>query len=223
MIPIVAFTPLARKMVVKYGKKELSIIGTICSIIGAAGLFIVIPNSKGLDLVLYVVCQLIYSLGLGVYSTVSWAMMGDAIDYNEWKTGNREESISLYQRVIELSPDYSWAYFNLGSIYYEDGFLENAKENLQKTLKLNPKDDGASIILAKIYLKENNNSEALKILKIAILNNPYNGDLNYSISQIYKQENDIDKYKYHLQEAINNSETLTAPVKLLQYELKNYC
>jgi len=34
---------------------------------------------------------LIYSLGLGIYSTVSWAMMGDAIDYNEWKTGKREE------------------------------------------------------------------------------------------------------------------------------------
>ena len=93
MIPILVFTPLARKMVVKYGKKELSIVGAICSIIGAAGLFIVIPNSKGLDLVLYIVCQLVYSLGLGIYSTVSWAMMGDAIDYNEWKTGKREEGV----------------------------------------------------------------------------------------------------------------------------------
>ena len=33
------------------------------------------------------------ALGMGIYSTVSWAMMGDAIDYNEWKTGNREEGI----------------------------------------------------------------------------------------------------------------------------------
>ena len=38
-----------------------------------------------------VLCQLVYSLGLGIYSTVSWAMMGDAIDYNEWKMGTREE------------------------------------------------------------------------------------------------------------------------------------
>ena len=30
---------------------------------------------------------------LGIYSTVSWAMMGDAIDYNEWKTGKREEGV----------------------------------------------------------------------------------------------------------------------------------
>ncbi len=93
MIPIVVFTPLARKMVTKYGKKELSVIGAICSIIGALGLFIITPNNIGIDLVLYVVCQLIYSLGLGIYSTVSWAMMGDAIDYNEWKTGRREEGI----------------------------------------------------------------------------------------------------------------------------------
>ena len=93
MIPIVVFTPLARKMVTKYGKKELSIIGALCSIVGALGLFIITPNNTGLDLVLYILCQLVYSLGLGIYSTVSWAMMGDAIDYNEWKTGKREEGV----------------------------------------------------------------------------------------------------------------------------------
>lgn len=93
MIPILVFTPLARKMVTKYGKKELSIIGAICSIIGGLGLFIITPDNTGFDLIIYILCQLIYSLGLGVYSTVSWAMMGDAIDYNEWKTGKREEGV----------------------------------------------------------------------------------------------------------------------------------
>ncbi|MBE6550544.1 MAG: MFS transporter [Ruminococcaceae bacterium] len=93
MIPILVFTPLARKMVVKYGKKELSVVGSICSIIGGLGLFIITPNNTNLDLVIYILCQLVYSLGLGIYSTVSWAMMGDAIDYNEWKTGNREEGV----------------------------------------------------------------------------------------------------------------------------------
>ena len=28
---------------------------------------------------------------MGVYTCVSWALMADAIDYNEWKTGKREE------------------------------------------------------------------------------------------------------------------------------------
>ena len=91
MIPIVAFTPLARKLVVKYGKKELSVIGSICSVVACAIMLIapITPNSTGL--VIYVVCQLLNSLGMGIYSTVSWSMMGDAIDYNEWKFGTREE------------------------------------------------------------------------------------------------------------------------------------
>ena len=93
MIPILLFTPLARKMVTKYGKKELSVVGAICSIIGGLGLFIITPDNTSLDLLVYVICQLVYSLGLGIYSTVSWAMMGDAIDYNEWKTGKREEGV----------------------------------------------------------------------------------------------------------------------------------
>ena len=100
MLPIIFFTPLARKMVKKYGKKELSVIGSIAYIVGAFILFAgplgIIPVSEGnttLDLVIYVIGQLVCALGLGIYSTVSWAMMGDAIDYNEWKTGSRDEGI----------------------------------------------------------------------------------------------------------------------------------
>jgi len=100
MIPIIVFTPLARKMVTKYGKKELSIVGSICYIIGGLFLFAaplgIIPvtdGNTGIDLIVYVVAQLVMSLGMGIYSTVSWAMMGDAIDYNEWKTGSREEGV----------------------------------------------------------------------------------------------------------------------------------
>ena len=91
MIPIVVFTPLARKAVAKFGKKELATFGSVISLVSGLGLFLVFPNNTGLDLIIYILCQLVFSLGLGIYSTVSWAMMGDAIDYNEWKFGTREE------------------------------------------------------------------------------------------------------------------------------------
>ena len=91
MIPIVLFTPLARKMVVKYGKKELATVGSLASVI--AGIMLIVmpitPDMKGV--IIYILCQLIFALGMGIYSTVSWGMMGDAIDYNEWKFGTREE------------------------------------------------------------------------------------------------------------------------------------
>ncbi len=91
MLPIVAFTPLARKFVTKYGKKELAVVGSLCSIVACILMLIIriTPDAKGI--IVYVLCQLLNSLGMGIYSTVSWSMMGDAIDYNEWKTGSREE------------------------------------------------------------------------------------------------------------------------------------
>ena len=91
MLPIVCFTPLARKMVDKYGKKELATFGSVWSMVSALGLFVVLPNNTNLDLIIYIIAQLSYTMGFGIYSTVNWAMMGDAIDYNEWKNGSREE------------------------------------------------------------------------------------------------------------------------------------
>ena len=91
MLPIVAFTPLARKLVVKYGKKELATVGAICSVIACVAMVVLPITPDGTGIIIYVVCQLINSLGMGIYSTVSWSMMGDAIDYNEWKFGTREE------------------------------------------------------------------------------------------------------------------------------------
>ena len=93
MIPILCFTPFARKAVAKFGKKELCVIGSLCSVVAGVGLVVlpITPDNKGL--IVYIACQLVYNLGLGIYSTVSWALMGDAIDYNEWKNGKREEGI----------------------------------------------------------------------------------------------------------------------------------
>ncbi len=91
MLPMIIFTPLARKMVTKFGKKEVSVVGSIISCVACLVMLLVRLSNTSADLGLYVVCQLVNSLGIGIYSTVSWSMMGDAIDYNEWKNGTREE------------------------------------------------------------------------------------------------------------------------------------
>ncbi len=93
MIPILCFTPFARKAVAKFGKKELCVVGSLCSVVAGIGLVVLPITPDATGLIIYIVCQLVYNLGLGIYSTVSWALMGDAIDYNEWKTGKREEGV----------------------------------------------------------------------------------------------------------------------------------
>ena len=124
MIPIVLFTPMARKLVVKFGKKELATVGSICSVV-ACVLMLVLPISPGgSGLILYILCQLINSLGMGIYSTVSWGMMGDAIDYNEWKNGVREEgtvySLHSFFRKLAQGLGPSLALFIMAALGYSE-------------------------------------------------------------------------------------------------------
>ena len=48
-------------------------------------------SNVNVALIVYLVGLVFFGIGMGVYTCVSWAMMGDAIDYNEWKFGTREE------------------------------------------------------------------------------------------------------------------------------------
>ena len=47
------------------------------------------PDGKGLAL--FVVCQLLNAIGGGIGQCVSWSLMADAMDYEEWKFGTRNE------------------------------------------------------------------------------------------------------------------------------------
>ena len=90
-LPMFLFMPFIKKIVDKYGKKEASVAGTLLSLVGGAVMvvFPLVPRSAAL--IVYMLGLVIFGVGMGIYTCVSWAMMGDAIDYNEWKFGTREE------------------------------------------------------------------------------------------------------------------------------------
>ena len=91
-LPMFLFMPFITKIVRKYGKKEASVVGTIASLVGGIiMLFFPMISNVNTALAVYMMGLVIYGIGMGVYTCVSWAMMGDAIDYNEWKFGTREE------------------------------------------------------------------------------------------------------------------------------------
>lgn len=91
MLPVLFVTPFIRKIVGRFGKKELSVFGALVSI-AACTLMVVLPiPPNGSGVAIYAACQFFNSLGMGIYSVVSWSLMGDAIDYNQWKFGARDE------------------------------------------------------------------------------------------------------------------------------------
>lgn len=123
-LPMFLFMPFIKKIVVKYGKKEASVVGTMVSLAG--GLFMLIfplVNSTKISLVLYLIGLVIYGIGMGIYTCVSWAMMGDAIDYNEWKFGTREEgtvyAIHSFFRKLAQGVGPSIVLFVMGLLGYQ--------------------------------------------------------------------------------------------------------
>ena len=91
--PMFIFMPFATKLVKKYGKKEVAAIGSIAGLVGAGILCLFPLFPKSAQLIVYIFGLIFFGLGMGFYNCVSWAMMGDAIDYQEWKTGKREEGV----------------------------------------------------------------------------------------------------------------------------------
>ena len=90
-VPMFLFMPFIAKIVRKFGKKEAASFGCTFSVL-ACVLMLVLPMTPDMKGVLmYMGCQLLSGLGMGVYSCTSYSMMADAIDYNEWKFGVRDE------------------------------------------------------------------------------------------------------------------------------------
>ena len=91
MFGIFLWIPFVSKIVNKFGKKEAITIGIIWNMIvyGAMCILPITPDSKGI--IMLVTCQILATIGSGIGSCVSWSLMADAMDYEEWKFGTRNE------------------------------------------------------------------------------------------------------------------------------------
>jgi len=80
-------------------------------------------------------------------------------------TGNKayvEEAIPTFKKVIQFSPDYFEAYYNLGVAYYYLKDFRKARFYFEKTLSLNKEEKDAWFLLGKVAEKEGKPKEALK-------------------------------------------------------------
>ncbi len=99
MAVLILFTP---KLAAKYGKKELcgrmSIISAITSVFLAVTannqsfIMWINPEQGIYPAWLFMICLLLIGFGYTFVSLTCWAVVMDVIDYQEWKTGERNES-----------------------------------------------------------------------------------------------------------------------------------
>ena len=88
---LVVFMGFVGKIVSKFGKKEAISVGTAVTMLAYVLMLILPITPDGKGLALFIMCQVIAALGSGIGTCVSWSLMADAMDYEEWKFGVRNE------------------------------------------------------------------------------------------------------------------------------------
>ncbi len=121
-LPMFLFMPFIKRIVDRFGKKEACAAGSAVSVFGALLLFLPLGNG-GAGIVGYIIAQVFFGLGLGFYTCVSWALMADAIDYNEWKNHSKEEgtvySLHSFFRKLAQGAGPSLVIIIMGALGYD--------------------------------------------------------------------------------------------------------
>ena len=106
MFGVFIFIPFATTITKKIGKKEGCTIGAVVACLAYVLMFALPITPDGKGMALYVLCQVIAMIGNGYSSCVTWALIADAIDYEEWKLGTRNEGTtyalySFFRKVAQ--------------------------------------------------------------------------------------------------------------------------
>jgi Tfp pilus assembly protein PilF len=112
-----------------------------------------------------------------------------------YKNAKYPEAIALFQKAVELDPDYKTTHLYLATAYmtqYIPGaespenvrLAESAFNEFQNVLKLDPKDELATASIASLYFNQKKMDDAKEWNKKLIAINPQNKDAYYTLGVI---------------------------------------
>jgi len=87
----VLIIPFFTKLVARFGKRELVAAGSLISALAFVALFQIRTENP----MLYLAFSFFGGIGLSIFTTASWAMVADSIDYQELLSGQREDGMAF--------------------------------------------------------------------------------------------------------------------------------
>ena len=73
--------------------------------------------------------------------------------------GKIDESISEFQKALDLKPDYANAHLGLAKAYIQNGQLDDAESSIQEVLRIDPNSQEAKQLLSEIKGERSNDSD----------------------------------------------------------------
>ena len=109
------------------------------------------------------------------------------------KDGNTDKAIEYLQRVLEINPNNSYAYYNLGIINFNNGNTAIAINNFTRAIKANKKFNAAYYNLGISYYNVKDYKKALKYFNKAHKLNPDNQNICYNLALTYETLGNVKK------------------------------
>lgn len=126
--PALILAPLAVPLTSKFGKKEL---GMIASAMGTAA-FVLLFVLRTDNMWLYVIVNVLGSLGFGLFNLIIWAFVSDIIDDQEVRTYTREDgtiyAVCSFSRKIGQAIASAMGAWSLSLIGYVEGAASQTAE-----------------------------------------------------------------------------------------------
>lgn len=122
-LPIIAGVVLSGPLMVKFGKRNISMAGCVLALLGC------LPLAVGYDNIPMIIAGLVLrGLGSAPILVASLAMISDSLEYGEWKTGVRAEGLTFSAQSFSEKVGAGLGGALLGGILAVGGYVGGAAE-----------------------------------------------------------------------------------------------
>lgn len=109
------------------------------------------------------------------------------------------EAIDAYQRVLRMDPGRCEALINCGTLYYEQGNLEQACDCFRKAVELEPEDALAHFNLGSVLDDAGEVEPARQHLRLAVRLDPHYPDAHYNLAIVCEKLGSYAEARQHWQ------------------------
>lgn len=114
MVPAMAIFPMLRK---KFSLKQIYIGSAAFGLVVHTACYLIFSgNIQNINIITLAVCLFLMGIPLGIYNVITYALIADAVDYLEWKTGERHEGVCFSFQTFLSKANAAIATFVFGQL-----------------------------------------------------------------------------------------------------------
>jgi tetratricopeptide (TPR) repeat protein len=122
------------------------------------------------------------------------------------------EALTHYQRALQLRPEVSTTWYELGTLYKDYGQVEKAIASYEHAIELEPDNGEYYYTLSKLYTENGQSEKSLEILKNALDTDPDSIDFNIFLALFYADKKDYDQAELF----VRNAERIDPEAEVVQ-------